>query len=150
MFILLGLSTLTVAVVFIILKTRRNRRRIELEQYSISPQDLYGLMHSDRRVLLFDVRQPLDLLANSTTIPGSLRVSPDELKRNPALIPRDEDVVVYCTCISDATAHHVIRRALSMHYTRARLLRGGLEAWRESGYPVEAYTMPFHLAPAVA
>ena len=127
------------------LGVRRYRDQRELEQHSIAADELHRLLASNQEVLLFDVRQPLDLLADSEIIPKAQRIPPDEVLQNPSLIPREKDTVVYCTCPSDKTSRAILRRVLALHFSRVKFLRGGLAAWKEKGYPVEAYNEVFHL-----
>ena len=126
---------------------KRKRDRQELEEHSITPESLHALLASNHQILLFDVRQPLDLLADSEIIPGATRLDPNDVINNPSLIPREKDAVVYCTCPSDETARSILNRALAAKFLRVKFLRGGLGAWKASGYPVEPYTKPFHLDP---
>jgi len=123
---------------------RRKRDRDELEQYTVSAEELQPLL-SSRQVLLFDVRQPLDLLAYPEVIPGAQRIPPKELLENPSLIDKEKAAVVYCTCAGDKTSREVIDRALALHFSRIKFLKGGLAAWKEKGYPVEPYREVFHL-----
>jgi rhodanese-related sulfurtransferase len=95
-------------------------------------------------VLLYDARRPLDLLADSEIIPGAKRIAPKEVLENPALIPKDKDIVVYCTCPGDKTSRRVLRQAHAMHVLRIKFLKGGLAAWKAKGYPVEPYEKSFH------
>lgn len=132
-------------VLLIVLWIKRTRARREMEQYSITPEALHTLLASSRDVLLFDVRLPLDFLADSAIIPGAKRLAPREVLENPSLIPKDKDAVVYCTCPSDKTSRNILHRALAKGIFRIKFLRGGLEAWRASGFPVEPYDKPFHL-----
>ena len=150
MAIILSIVVVLLLALIFVYQAKRIRDRKEVEDHSIAPEELYSLIQSGKAFLLYDVRQPLDLLAYSMVIPGSLRIAPADLKRDPGLIPMDQDVIVYCTCPTDKTAHLVIRRALSMHYTRARLLRGGLDAWRSQGYETIPFTTPFHLDTVVS
>ena len=62
-------------------------------------------------VLVLDVRQPLDLLADSEIIEGAQRISPQDAMENPALIPTDKELVVYCTCPSDKTSRAIALKA---------------------------------------
>lgn len=117
---------------------RKNIER-ELERHSISPQELHRFIHSDQKVLIFDVRQALDLLAYPETVPGAQRVSPEDVVARPNIIPKDEDVVVYCTCPSEKTSRRILRRALALGFTRVKFLRGGLQAWKGMGFPVEPF-----------
>ena len=124
---------------------RRTRERQEMERYSISPEELHMLLASNEPVQIFDVRLPLDLLAHSEIIPGSKRIPPRQLLGNTTLIPQDKDSVVYCTCAGEKTSRSVSRQARAMHLFRVKFLKGGLEAWKAKGYPVEPYQETFHL-----
>jgi rhodanese-related sulfurtransferase len=125
-------------------KLRRDQRSM-MEQHAISAEQLYSLLGSHQDVALFDVRQPLDLLAHSEIIPGARRVPPEDVLAEPSLIPRDREAIVYCTCPGDKTSRAVLRRALDLQFFKIKFLKGGLEAWKARGYPVEPYREVFHL-----
>jgi rhodanese-related sulfurtransferase len=137
-------SLLAIVLLTIVLAKRRSDRR-ELEQHSIAPEDLHALMASGKKVLVFDVRQPLDLLGDSVIIPGARWLAPDEVRANPSLLPDEADLVVYCTCPSDKTSRVVLHSALARGFLRIKFLKGGLDGWTAKGFPVEPYTKPFHL-----
>jgi rhodanese-related sulfurtransferase len=124
---------------------KRARDRRELEQHSITPEALRALLAADREVLVFDVRLPLDLLADSDIIPGARRLAPKDIEANPSLIPKEKDSIVYCTCPSDKTSRTILRKALALEFSRVKFLKGGLDGWKARGYPVEPYTRSFHL-----
>jgi rhodanese-related sulfurtransferase len=124
---------------------KRARDRRELEQYSITPEALHDLLASNREVLIFDVRLPLDLLVDSEIIPGAKRVAPKEVLENPRLIPQEKEAIVYCTCPSEKTSRAILHKALAMNFSRIKFLKGGLDGWKAKGYPVEPYTESFHL-----
>ena len=134
-----GLGLLT------LLWTTRARNQRELLRYSISAEGLRSLQSSGQEVLIFDVRQPLDLLAYPEVIPGAKRIPPNEVLEKPSLIPNDKDSVVYCTCPSDKTSRRILRIALGLRFQRIKFLRGGLAGWKAKGYPVEPYREVFHL-----
>ncbi|QNI33576.1 rhodanese-like domain-containing protein [Alloacidobacterium dinghuense] len=129
----------------LVLWVKRRKDRQEMEQHSITPELLHTLLTSHQDLLLFDVRLPLDLLADSEIIPGAMRLSPKEILENPSLIPKDKDTVVYCTCPSDKTSRNILHRALAMGFLRVKFLKGGVEGWKAMGYPVEPYQESFHL-----
>ena len=141
------LTSISVAAlcVLILVWIIRIQGQLELERYSITPEDLQSLKSSGREVLLFDVRQPLDLLAYPEIIPGAKRIPPKEVLEKPSLIPNGKDSIVYCTCPSDKTSRRVLRRALALQFRRIKFLRGGLAAWKAKGYPVEPYNELIHL-----
>lgn len=139
-------AVICVVILLATVLVKRNRDRNELEQHSITPEDLHTLLASNRNVALFDVRLPLDLLSNSVVIPGAERIAPEDVIANPSLIPADRDSIVYCTCPSDETSRTVLHRALTVGFLRVRFLKGGLEGWRSKGFPVEPFDKPFHLS----
>jgi rhodanese-related sulfurtransferase len=131
-------------LVFALMRSRRDRS--DLEQHSITAEALHALLDANQELLIFDVRQPLDLLAYPEIIPSAQRIPPDDVLANPSLIPKDKDAVVYCTCPSDKTSRQILRRALALRFFRVKFLKGGLEAWKMNGYPVEPYKQAFHLS----
>jgi rhodanese-related sulfurtransferase len=139
------LIVVCVLVLGIAYSIKRARDRRELEQYSITPEALHTLLASNREVLIFDVRLPLDLLADSEIIPGAKRVAPKEVLENPRLIPQEKEAIVYCTCPSEKTSRAILHKALAMNFSRIRFLQDGLDGWKAKGYPVEPYTESFHL-----
>lgn len=151
MMLILVAIGIAMACVMVLQSVKRGRNRRELEQHSLSAEQLESLMASGQKVDLFDVRQPLDLLAYPELIPGAKRISPEEVLRTPSLLPRDEDIVVYCTCPGDKTSLSVLHRALALGFTRIKFLTGGLAAWKGKGYRVEPYRESFRLSiPTVA
>src|SRR5215469_8076386 len=127
---------------------KRKNRESELERHSVSPQELYGFLGSREKLLILDVRQALDLLAYPEQIPGAQRIAPEQVLANPNLIPKDKDVVVYCTCPSEKTSRRILRRALALGFSRVKFLTGGLAAWKGMGFPVEPYRGTLTFFPA--
>ena len=91
---------------------------------------------------IIDLRHPLDYLPDPRVLPHTVRVSPADLTAHQSLLPRDRDVILYCTCPSEETS---AKMALQLHkfgISRVRPLRGGFEVWRDLGYPLQEYTPP--------
>src|ERR1700733_8735476 len=122
----------------------RLRARREVEAKSIEPEALYALMNA-KQVLLYDVRQPLDFLAHAEIIPGATRIAPKDIAERTASFSRDQNSVIYCTGGDEETCKMVLGKARALNFTRVKLLKGGLAAWKEKGYPVEAYKESFQL-----
>ena len=144
--------TLTLAAIvvlsvclLVVIWIKRTTGQREMEQHSITPEALHALLDSKQEVLLYDVRLPLDLLTSYEIIPSAKRIPPAEVIENPSLIPKEKDSIVYCTCPSDKTSRAVLHRALALHLSKIKFLKGGLAAWKAKGYPVEPYTEVFHL-----
>ena len=145
MWLILASTSALALCLLIFLWVIRARRLREMERHSISPEELHSLQSSGQAVLVFDVRQPLDLLAYPQVIPGAKRIPTTEVLEKPSLIQSDQDAVVYCTCPSDKTSRRILRRALALGFRRIKFLRGGLGKWKAEGYPVEPYREIFHL-----
>jgi membrane protein DedA with SNARE-associated domain/rhodanese-related sulfurtransferase len=91
---------------------------------------------------IVDLRHPLDYLPDPRVLPGSVRVSPTELTTHHNAIPRDRDVILYCTCPSEQTSAKVALQLHRLGISRVRPLRGGFEGWRNAGYPLVDYVQP--------
>jgi rhodanese-related sulfurtransferase len=141
----LAISIICAVVLLAVVLAKRMRDRLEMERHTLTPEALQALLASKQDVLVLDVRQPLDLLGDSVIIPGAQWLAPDEVRANPSLLPKERDLIVYCTCPSDKTSRMILRRALAMGFLRIKFLKGGLDGWREKGFPVEPYKKPFHL-----
>jgi rhodanese-related sulfurtransferase len=128
---------------------RRIKQRREWERLSITPEALHDLVAGHHNILILDVRQPLDLLADSEIIEGAQRLSPQDAEANPSLIPSDKELIVYCTCPSDKTSRAIAARAHevapNIDVSKVKFLKGGLMAWKAKGYPVVPYDKTFHL-----
>jgi membrane protein DedA with SNARE-associated domain/rhodanese-related sulfurtransferase len=88
---------------------------------------------------IVDLRHPLDYLPDPRVIPGALRIGPNELKLHSEIIPRDRDVILYCTCPSEETSAKLALQLHKMGVYRVRPLRGGFDGWKEAGYPLIDY-----------
>ena len=75
------------------------RRRFfhQLRVARITPQELMETLNAGAQVLIVDLRQPLDVAALPKTIPGAVRMAMEELETRHQEIPRDRDLVVYCS-----------------------------------------------------
>ena len=69
-------------------------------------------------------------------IPGALHVPLEDVARKLKELPRDRDVILYCTCPSEASAARVAKILMNQGFKRVRPLLGGLDAWVAAGYAV--------------
>jgi rhodanese-related sulfurtransferase len=104
----------------------------------LEPQELKRQLDAGEKVYIVDLRHPLELLPDPFTLPGALHFSPDALAARNLEIPRDRDVVLFCTCPSEATAAKTAMILLKLGIQRVRPLRGGYDEWKRLGYPLEA------------
>jgi membrane protein DedA with SNARE-associated domain/rhodanese-related sulfurtransferase len=119
---------------------RYARRRWLLRQLRIRrvpPDVLQQRLEAGENVLVLDVRHPVDFQADPHTIPGALYIPAEEVVRRHGEIPRDRDVVVYCTCPDESTSAREALRLQARGIRRVRPLAGGFPGWRARGLPVE-------------
>ena len=143
---LITLIAIGVVVLGIAYWIKREKDRRELEQYSVTPEA--PSIHCWLRI---PVCCSSMCACRSTcwptprSFPAHDGVPPQEIIKNPSLIPKDREVIVYCTCPSDKTSRRILRKARAMQLLRVKFLKGGLEAWKAKGFPVEPYNESFHL-----
>ena len=147
--LILTIVAIAIWAVLAVIWFRRIKARRAFERLSITPEALHDLLTAHHNILVLDVRQPLDLLADSEIIEGAQRISPQDAEANPSLIPTDKELVVYCTCPSDKTSRAIAAKAQTLapniDVKKVKFLKGGLAAWKAKGYPVVPYDKTFHL-----
>jgi membrane protein DedA with SNARE-associated domain/rhodanese-related sulfurtransferase len=117
------------------------RRRVVLKKLGaarLEPEELKRQLDAGVEVYIVDLRHPLELLTDPFTLPGAHHFSPDALAARQSEIPRDRDIVLFCTCPSEATA---AKTAITLHklgIERVRPLRGGYDEWKRLGFPLDA------------
>lgn len=134
-----GALLLTGIVGFLIFRLIRRkvllRRMIERR---LEPEALRAQMEGGEAVYIVDLRHPLEQLNDPFTLPGALRVAPEDLTKRAHEIPRDRDVVLFCTCPNEETAAYTALKLQKLGVERVRPLRGGYQGWQKLGYPMDA------------
>jgi rhodanese-related sulfurtransferase len=126
----------------------KQRRFLQsVRELRLEPAELLDMIETANRQgnitpFIVDLRHPLDYLPDPRVLPGSVRVSPSELTAHQKLLPRDRDVILYCTCPSEETSAKVALQLHKFGINRVRPLRGGFEGWRDLGYPLVDYIPP--------
>ena len=95
-----GLAVLLIAILAgWIVKKWLNRRKFlrELRIARITPQELKQKLDEGENVVIVDLRHSLDFEADPETIPGAFRIDAQELEEKNERLPRDREVVLYCT-----------------------------------------------------
>lgn len=110
-------------------------RRLRIAR--ITPEELHGRLQAGEDVVVVDLREGIELRLDGVKIRGALQMAPDELERRHEEIPRDRDVVLYCSCPGETAAASAALRLRQHGLIRVRPLAGGIEAWRALGYPLE-------------
>ena len=117
------------------------RRRMVLKKLAaarLEPEELKRMLDAGEEVFIVDLRHPLELLPDPFTLPGAQHISPEALAARQQEIPRDRDIVLYCTCPSEATSANTAMILHRLGIERVRPLRGGFDEWKRLGYPMDA------------
>src|ERR1700761_305032 len=134
-----GVVFVLLLIGFLIYRFIRQRAFIkEMRTARLEPDELKTMLDSGQQVYIVDLRHPLDYLPDPRTLPGAVLYTPDKLVEHTETIPRDRDVVLFCTCPSEATAAKMALTLRKIGVYRVRPLRGGFDEWKRLGYPLEA------------
>ena len=98
----LGGSVLAVVVFFLALYIAykfiaRQHFLRELRIARISPEELKEKLDAGEPLTIVDLRHSLDFEADPETIPGAFRMDAHELENKDEKLPRDREVILYCT-----------------------------------------------------
>ncbi|WP_175778721.1 DedA family protein/thiosulfate sulfurtransferase GlpE [Burkholderia anthina] len=125
-----------VALLAIYAAVRWMRRRALLRQLAsarIGVDELELLLRDPVAPVVLDVRSPEHRKLDPFTIPGAQFADERHIEDIIARYPFSQRFVVYCSCPNEVTAALMARRLLDAGFTDALPLRGGLDAWRDTG-----------------
>ena len=88
-------GSLAAYVLWKFIQRRRFLRRLRMAR--ITPQELMDKVTAGENISIVDLRQPIDIEAFPQMIPGALRMGLEEIEDRHGEIPRDRDVVLYCS-----------------------------------------------------
>ncbi|HEX4325620.1 MAG TPA: DedA family protein/thiosulfate sulfurtransferase GlpE [Burkholderiales bacterium] len=120
------------------------RRRLFklLRMARISVDELWTLMQAGHQPVVVDVRSGVARKVDPRGIPGALPLEMERLGDQVQHLPRDREIILYCTCPNEESAAHVAKLLMNLGYTRVRPLHGGLDAWVDAGHQVEELGLP--------
>jgi 3-mercaptopyruvate sulfurtransferase SseA len=71
-------------------------------------------------------------------IQGAVHLRMEEIESRLSEFPKDRDIIVYCSCPNEVSSARLALRLKRRGFNRVRPLLGGIDAWREQNYPLEA------------
>lgn len=122
--VLVALLGLFVLVKYV--ERRRFQKGMSVERISMG--ELAELIDGGHDPVLVDARSATAQQLEAA-IPGAVLFNNQVLDDWLASLPQDRHIVVYCSCPNDVTAAQVARQLIARGFTRARPLKGGLDAW---------------------
>jgi membrane protein DedA with SNARE-associated domain len=94
---LLALVGATLAL-YLAWKYAQRRRFIrELTVARITPDELHRRLDAGEDIVVVDLRHSLEFDADPATVPGAIHLLPEEIDAGHGAIPRDREVVLFCT-----------------------------------------------------
>lgn len=76
---------------------KRQRFLRDLRVSRITVQELKEKLDAGENLVIVDLRHSVDFEADPETIPGAVRIDTQELEQKNGLLPRDREIVLYCT-----------------------------------------------------
>jgi membrane protein DedA with SNARE-associated domain/rhodanese-related sulfurtransferase len=128
----------------------RRRFYALLDMARINVDELYERMQSVAAPVVVDVRSSTARDLERRRIPGALHLPVQEVEQHVRSLPRDREIILYCTCPNEASAAQAARVLLRNGFKEVRPLRGGLDAWIAAGYAVEEVAVSAESVPAEA
>jgi rhodanese-related sulfurtransferase len=109
----------------------------ELRMARITVDELHQKLEAGENLVILDLRSQGEVERNPLLIRGAHHMTLEEVQQRQQEIPRDRDIILYCSCPNEASS---ARLALLLHrkgIVRVRPLQGGWDAWQERNYPME-------------
>lgn len=91
---------ITAGVVALYVAAKVTRRQLFLRQLRvarISPAELHAKITAGEPVFVVDLRHDVEVQAEPMMIPGAVHMTPAALEQGRAAIPRDREIVLYCS-----------------------------------------------------
>jgi membrane protein DedA with SNARE-associated domain/rhodanese-related sulfurtransferase len=103
----------------------------------ITPEQLRDKLEVGEDILIVDLQGRQHYAKAPLGIPGAIRINPLRLARyRDVVIAPSRQVVLYCGCPGEITSARVALALRRKGIKHVRPLAGGLQAWRDRGFPV--------------
>jgi len=103
----------------------------------ITPEQLRDKLNVGEDILIVDLQDHRNQATKPMAIPGAVRINPHRLEQySDVKIPPSREVVLYCACPGEFTSARVALALRRKGVEHVRPLAGGLQAWRDRGFPV--------------
>jgi membrane protein DedA with SNARE-associated domain/rhodanese-related sulfurtransferase len=116
---------------------RRHTTLKKLAATRMEPAELKQQMDAGEPVYVVDLRPAMELVYDPHTLPGAHNFAAGKVREWAAQVPKDTDVVVFCSCPGETSAAKTALDLQKYGIERVRPLRGGYDEWKRLGYPVD-------------
>jgi membrane protein DedA with SNARE-associated domain/rhodanese-related sulfurtransferase len=137
--VLAGVAGLGASIIFKLILWYQFLRKFRLAR--ITPEELRDKLSAGGRILVLDLQGGLSLGPGLPAIAGAVRIDTRQLSQymkqyRGVDLATDCEVILYCASPGQATSARVALALRQRGFEHVRPLAGGLQAWRELGFPV--------------
>jgi membrane protein DedA with SNARE-associated domain/rhodanese-related sulfurtransferase len=120
---------------------QRHRLLNELRMTRITVDELHQMLEAGEKPVILDLRSLAELQQNPSMIRGARHTTVDEMELRAQEIPRDRDIILYCSCPNEVSSARTALQLRRKGFNRVRPLLGGFDAWRDRNYPTELWVV---------
>src|SRR6267154_6769690 len=106
----------------------------------ITVDELRQKVDAGEDLVILDLRSSAALQEDPLVIRGAIHLNMDDIEKRQHELPRDRDIIVYCSCPNEVSSAKLALRLQRKGFTRVRPLLGGIDAWREQRHPMEPHS----------
>jgi rhodanese-related sulfurtransferase len=135
---------LVLGLVVLYLGYKYFRRRLvlrELRMARITPEELREKQTAGENLVILDLRSKMERERDPVLILGATPLGMSEVESRYQEIPRDRDVILYCSCPNEVSSAKMAIMLRRKGITRVRPLLGGIDAWRDNDYPLQQVSL---------
>jgi rhodanese-related sulfurtransferase len=103
-------------------------------QPMLAVDELKRRLDAGEKLLLLDVRSAVDFAGEKGHIAGALNIPLEELAARQGELKPDQPVLLVCT--TDRRSSKAAEQLAAAGFAQVQVVRGGMTAWRERGWPV--------------
>lgn len=93
-----GLVVVSLIAAYLVYKYFQRWRFVrELRINRIAPESLRGMLDAGKLVTIIDLRHPAEIERDGMKLPGARIVRPEDLRSRSGEIPREQEIILYCT-----------------------------------------------------
>lgn len=116
--------------------TSENQVAIERDEVPrVTAKELKELIDNGASIVIGDTR--VDIAYNLGHIPGAVLATGSQVETHLNQIPLDQEIILYCACGDEYSSAGAALTLYENGYTNVSVLLGGIDKWKDAGYPVE-------------
>jgi rhodanese-related sulfurtransferase len=132
-----SLLIILLATLIVYLPVPKTQAFQQNDKETITAEDLLAKLNKGEKILIFDVRTLGQYKASANRIKGDIRLEEEEIDTTLKNVPKDQEIVTYCTCPDEATSNYFAVKIKDRGFKKVFALKGGYYAWLRIDGPTE-------------